>query len=259
MLFWSDSEFPPSLLQVEESSGLIIPSSSHALSSTNHAGLRGGGIGGETNSKLLSLGGAGLETKLQILCSSPALSPAVRLRPLFPPCDPSGMFWHQFISRKPVKLGRDPECFPVPHSYKRQQEKSTALPFGLRGSKVSLRSSPPHSPEFPLNPMEIRIHPFSLQASPASPCPVCCHHWSHPPPRGDNFSLSTTSSATNATCPGGHAGARGGLILTGTQAAAKKSHGEIPFPCDFYAGQHSAFPGSIRSCCLCQEFCSQLR
>lgn len=57
MLFWSDSEFPSSLLQVEESSGLIIPSSSHALSSTNHAWLQGGRIRGGTNSKLLSLGG----------------------------------------------------------------------------------------------------------------------------------------------------------------------------------------------------------
>lgn len=49
----------------------------------------------------------------------------------------------------------------------------------------------------------------------------------------------------------------GSLILTGTQAAAKKSHREIPFPCDFYAGEHSGCPGSIQSCCLCQEFYSQ--
>lgn len=79
MLFWSDSEFPSSLLQVEESSGLIIPSSSHALSSSNHGWLQGGGIRAGTNSRLLNLEGWDGDWALNPL--QLPQSSAVRLRP----------------------------------------------------------------------------------------------------------------------------------------------------------------------------------
>lgn len=169
------------------------------------------------------------------------------------------MFWHQFISRKPVELGRYPECFPVLHSCKPYQEKSTALPFALRGSSASLRFSPPCSPEFTPKPVEIRIYPFSFQASPESPIQFAAIP-GHTPLKGVTISrcqqppVPPMSPAAGGSCPHW---AQGGFILTGTQATAMKSHGEIPFPCDFYAGEHSAFLGSIWSCCLCQEFYSQ--
>lgn len=134
----------------------------------------------------------------------------------------------------------------MPHSCKLYEEKWTALPFGLRGSSVSLRFS--LFSRSPTETMEFRIYSFSsfthnefaastghahLQGVTISACqqpPV-------PPmsPVAGGFWLRWT---------------RGGL--TGTQA--EKSHGEIPFPGDFYAGEHSALLGSIGSCCLCQEF-----